>query len=286
MVQSDIGRSEGLQKWAAENEKGLVLIVHGAAEHIGRYALVIQTFQSQGYTVYGGDLPGFGNSMGGQPGHVNRFEAYTDRVAKWWEWINEENDHDGKSVPCFILGHSMGGLIVANWLENGGTPHPAGLVLSSPCFGLAMKIPAWKEALSQILNGIAPGLRMPSGILPERLCRDQAIVEAHRADPLITKKLSVRWYRELLRGIADSQKLASQMPDIPLLVMQAGDDLIVDPEAGKAWFAKLPIPEKEYRRLPKLYHEIWNEPERADVLQTIIAWMDKIIEKRREFTES
>jgi lysophospholipase len=77
--------------------------------------------------------------------------------------------------------------------------------------------------------------------------------------------VSVRWYRELVKAIQIAHEKIADLPDLPLLVMQAGDDKIVDKTAVKAWFDQLSLSEKVYKEWPKLYHEIFNEPEREQV---------------------
>jgi lysophospholipase len=107
--------------------------------------------------------------------------------------------------------------------------------------------------------------------------RDPEVCRAYDADPLRVKVATARWYTELLgaqrRVLAEASRFR-----LPLLVVQAGDDRIVDPDLPERWVAATGSPDKRFRRWPGLYHEVMNEPEKRDVLGEIAAW---IVERTR-----
>ncbi|MBO8172908.1 MAG: alpha/beta hydrolase [Bacillaceae bacterium] len=259
-----------LEKWPVSSAKASVLIVHGAGEHIGRYQWVISRLNEQGYTVYGGDLPGFGRSPG-KKGHVDQFDVYTDQVNHWWQQMTEAD-----SGPFYVLGHSMGGLITVAWLEKcrDELTEPAGVILSSPALGTRVKVPFWKEALSKTLNRLVPGLRMDAGIKPEYVSRDVKVSDAYRDDPLVVKRLSVRWYREFLHTIEQVWLKRDQFPDVPLLVLQAEKDRLVDPEMSRTWVEALHIKDKQFHMMKAMYHEVLQDPDKEKVMNIILSWIE------------
>ncbi len=68
--------------------------------------------------------------------------------------------------------------------------------------------------------------------------------------------------------------MAADSLDVPLLVMQAGSDLIVDKKSVKRWFNKLDVSEMHYKEWPELYHELFNEPEREEVFRYTMEFVD------------
>jgi lysophospholipase len=97
--------------------------------------------------------------------------------------------------------------------------------------------------------------------------RNADVREIDSNDSLYITKVSVRWYRELIQATKLAFANLEKMPDIPLLVMQAGDDRIVNKVMVKKWFNELTLSEMHYKEWPKCYHEIFNEPERDDVFE-------------------
>ena len=237
---------------------GVVVIVHGAMEHHGRYRWLTQKWNEAGYHVIMGDLPGQGLTERSNSGHVHSFVQYLTEVKKW---VFEAYTYE---LPVFILGHSMGGLIVIRLLEEGNY-NLAGVILSSPCVNLAHRPSAFLDSISHILNIVNPKLRIESGVTPSLATRNREVIEADAVDTLYVKKVSVRWFRELVSAMNTAFTRNEDFQDLPLLIMQGGDDRIVDKVAVKKWFHYCPANEKHYKEWPGLYHEIFNEPERDEV---------------------
>ncbi|HZG61755.1 MAG TPA: alpha/beta hydrolase [Anoxybacillus sp.] len=254
-------------KWEADNAKGTVVIVHGAAEHHGRYKWLIEMWRSSGYHVVMGDLPGQGTTTRRKRGHIESFDEYINEVADWVEAAKAFH------LPIFLLGHSLGGLIVIRTLQEKRLP-VKGVILSSPCLGLVTYPSKPLDLLSKVLNYITPSMLFDSGLSVEMATRNKEVHEMGKNDSLYVTKVSVRWYRELIQAIRLANRNIEKFPDIPLLLMQSGGDKIVDKVAVKEWFDQLPISEKVYKEWNRLYHEIFNEPERDQVFLYAKAFFD------------
>lgn len=250
-----------MRMFGAEGKaRGAIVLVHGAMEHHRRYGWLIEMFRLNHFHVITGDLPGQGLTTRSQRGHIESFNEYIIEVAKW---IEEAEKYE---VPVFLLGHSMGGLAVIRLLQERKLK-PAGVILSSPCLGLAEYPPLPINALSAGLNWIAPEIKVKSTLKVDLATRNEDVKDRALNDSLFVTKVSVRWYRELLKAMKAAFTNISVFPDVPLLVMQGGDDKIVDKVEVIDWFNRLSITEKLYKEWPNCYHEIFNEPERELVFE-------------------
>jgi lysophospholipase len=241
-----------MRKLVSEQNLATIVIVHGAFEHSGRYDDLAEQFQKDGLNVIYGDLPGQGKAKG-KKGHIRRFNDYVKTIGYW---INEADE----SRPVFVLGHSMGGVAVIRAMQE-LQPFVDGVILSSPAAGILNGAGQPLEALSHIINKAWPTLRVKAPMKPEMVTRNEELIKRDKQDTMILSKVSIRWYREFKEAIKQSFQQIDLFPDIPLLVMQAEEDLMVDIEKTKEWFHKVSCKEKCYKQWPGLYHEIFNEPE-------------------------
>lgn len=254
-----------------KEKKGVFVIVHGAGEYHVRYQWTTEQLNRLGYHVIIGDLPGQGLTDGPR-GHVDSFQDYISVVKSW---LIEAKTFE---LPVFMLSHSMGGLITIHLLTKLAQSEnkrflPDAVALSSPCLGLVNKQSPFKEKLSYVLNNLTPRLRFQSNVPRGAGTRDEAMRKRDLQDSRLIRRVSVRWYRELQTAMKWAMKHISRFPDLPLLVMQAGDDRIVDKESVKAWFQALSITNKHYREYEGLYHEVLNEPEREKVLEDLMRFV-------------
>lgn len=252
---------------SSKEPKGVFVIVHGAGEYHVRYKWTAKKLNELSYHVVIGDLPGQGLTEGPR-GHVDSFSDYIQVVKKW---ITRAKTYQ---LPVILLAHSMGGLITIHLLmEQNKRYYPEVVVLSSPCLGLVNEPSTSKEILSYVLNVTMPQLRFPSNVPRGAGTRDEWMRERDLQDGKMIRKVSVRWYRELKKAMKTALHETERFPDIPLFVMQAGNDLIVDKTSVKKWFNLLDITNKYYKEFEGLYHEVLNEPEKNEVLAHMLAFV-------------
>ncbi|TYS69149.1 alpha/beta hydrolase [Sutcliffiella horikoshii] len=258
-------------KWEAENPKGTIVIVHGAQEHHGRYTWLLDQWKTNGYNVIMGDLPGQGLSTR-RRGHIDNFDEYIEEVEKW---IKEAYL---LKPPVFVIGHSMGGLAVIRTLQEKKPLMVDGVILSSPCLKLLHHPTKGLDVLSKGLNFILPKTKFKTGLTIDKATRNEEIRKTAAGDELYITKVSVRWYRELVQSMNQAFTGIEKFPDVPVLLLQAGEDLVVDKFASETWFNSLSAKEKTYKEWEGLYHEIFNEPERARVFRYAKAFVDLQLE--------
>ncbi|WP_458412161.1 lysophospholipase [Schinkia sp. CFF1] len=258
-------------KWEVENPRAVFVVVHGAFEHQGRYKWLTEMWKANHMNVVLGDLPGQGTSTR-RRGHIDSFEEYIETIIKW------VNEAEAYGLPIFLLGHSMGGLAVIRTLQEKQLPIRAA-ILSSPCLGLTTPPPKGLELASKALNVIAPSFRVASHMEANIATRNKEVMLQDENDSLYVTKVSVRWYRELVKAMQLAAQKIDKVPNVPVLLMQAGADRIVDRTVVKDWFDKLNVNEKLYKEWPKLYHEIFNEPEREEVFKYAKGFVEMQLQK-------
>jgi alpha-beta hydrolase superfamily lysophospholipase len=260
--------------WVPETPRGLLAIVHGLAEHSGRYDETASVFARAGWAVYAVDLRAHGHSDNPPKAgrvHVRKFEDYFLDVDAVIALARQR--HPG--LPQLLLGHSMGGLIVIRYALARGD-ELSGIVVSSPALGTHPDFrPPWLlRMLVGLLSHVAPRLRVPSDLDVDAISRDPDVVRAYRDDPLVSDKVSSRWYAEILKSMRTAMEAAPGLR-VPMLLMQSGADRLVDPEAPRRWSRAAPPEWVELIIWDGLYHEMFNEPEKARVRERVLAWLDE-----------
>jgi alpha-beta hydrolase superfamily lysophospholipase len=255
------------QAWLPEGDpKAVVVIAHGAGEHSGRYSHVGSHLAGAGYATYALDHRGHGRSHG-KGANIERMSLV---VADLDGLVTlAAGRHSGAKV--FLLGHSMGGAIsIAYALAH--QDRLAGLLLSGPAAALEA---ASKAELvgARVLSRIAPGLGV-FAVDSSDVSRDPEVVRAYDEDPLVHDgKLPARTVGELAA-------CARAFPDevgritLPLLVMHGTADAITPPHGSRMVHERAGSTDKTLELYEGLYHEILNEPEQAQVLADLTAWLD------------
>ena len=263
------------QSWLPESEpKAALLIVHGLAEHSGRYGNVVDHFVPLGYAAYGIDHIGHGKSEGKRV-YVESFDDYTNTLKVYFDKI--QRWQPGK--PIFLVGHSMGGLISAMYLLD-HQAELAGAVLSGP----AVKIPNHVTPAMLVLGKILSALIPRFGLLAleaDGVCRDPAVVQAYVSDPLVHRgKMTARLAAEMLRAMQTITAQAARIT-LPILIVQGSADRLVNPAGARMLYNMVSSADKEIRIYDGFYHEVFNEPEHDKVLRDVETWLQAHLGPRK-----
>ncbi len=257
-----------LRRWRPSTPKGVLVVVHGLADHSGRYVHVGEHFVERGHAVYAPDLRAHGRSPGLRV-HVDRFDDFVCDVAA----VRARAATECPGCPLFLVGHSQGGLVAlrATLLEPDGL---SGTILSSPLLGVApsARPKPLLRAASRLLAVVVPRARFPTHVDTRLLSRDSAVGEAYAADPLVSDRASAGWYVSMSAAMADAHRRATSLR-VPMLVMVSGDDAIVDPDAAEEWSRSAPAVLVDFVRFDGFYHEMFNEPDKEQPFQQMDAWL-------------
>ncbi len=254
-----------------QNALAAVVIVHGMGEHSGRYINFATYLASEGYHVVMPDLRGFGLS-GGARGCVGSFEDYFGDLDAALSVVRQEFSH----TKIFLMGHSFGGLVAFHYAVSRPETQFSGLILSSPNFGISIKVPAWRHNLALLIARLLPNLTQANRVNPNYLSHDKKSVIKYRTDPLVHSMISAGLYRHLTHQMQASVMAAKQLR-MPCLFMQAGDERIVSRPATERVFDAVLAPDKTLETYEGYYHEILNEQNSGVVFERVLSWLDQQI---------
>jgi len=240
--------------------RSAIVLVHGLAEHGGRYAHVGEALAQRGHHVRASDLRGFGRSEG-RRAWVRRWREYLDDLT------DDIEEARGLGVPVTLLGHSMGGLVAISYALS-DRPRPDLLVLSAP--GLDADLPATKKAAARILGSILPRVSVPNGLKGHQLSRDPLVGEAYFSDPLVHTRTTLRLGREGLRA-GDRVRAGLGALDVPTLVIHGSHDPIVPPVISRPLEALHTV---ERIELDGHRHECFNESGGDEAIATVASWVE------------
>lgn len=285
--------------WRPQGEvRGVVQIVHGIAEHMGRYDHFARYLNTHGYAVCGEDHLGHGKTgeAAGQFGYFARHDGWDTVAADVWVFrslMSEEFD----GIPYFLLGHSMGSFLTRTYLcrcpgtVNGailsgtGQEHPllvATARLVSTVLGW-LRGPTW---VSQLVYNLSLGAYnrpfRPNRTTVDWMCSDPQMVDAYLQDPLCSFRPTVGLYRDMMKGLQyiSSEKALSRMdPNTPIYLMSGDKDPVGGNGAGVrrvyGYFQGHGTRDLEMKLYPGARHEILNEPNRMEIYADVLDWLDR-----------
>jgi len=251
----------------AADPKAVVLLAHGYAEHLGRYEHVAAALTKSGYAVFAVDHWGHGKSDG-ERGFVPAFSVYLDGL----DALLAAAKSAFPSCRRFLVGHSMGGLVAANYLIARQSAF-AGAVLSGASIKAVEEPSAAVLFIGRILSKLAPKAGL-IGLDANLVSRDPAVVADYVADPLVyTGKISARLGAEMIDAMKNAEEKAPTLT-LPLLFMHGGADGLTAPEGSKILHERAASRDKTLKIYDGFYHEIFNDPGKEGVIADMIAWLD------------
>jgi len=249
-----------------EKAKGVLVIVHGLAEHGGRYAHVGKFFAEHGFVVGAFDLRGHGKSDG-EDTFFNSNDECVDDVEVFAARMHERVP--GKSL--FVLGHSMGGLIAAIYgIQK--NPDLTGILLSGASLKISDTISPILVKIAGVLAKITP--HMKTIVLDgNTVSRDPAVVEKYNTDPLNYRGGIPASTGGAINSATIYVREHFAEFNLPVRIMFGTEDRLADPEGSKKFYREISSTDKTMVPYEGLYHEILNEPEQEQVMTESLAWM-------------
>jgi alpha-beta hydrolase superfamily lysophospholipase len=256
------------QAWLPDGDRSRAVIVnlHGLGDHSGLYPNLAGHFAPRGIAIYAYDMRGNGRSPG-QRAYLSSWDQYREDLHAFVGRVREwEAD-----VPLFLLGNSLGGLVVLDYALH----RPAGLagvIAAAPPLG-RIGVPRFLMSLGRVMSRVLPRFSLQVGMDLSGLARDPSIVEAVLADPLFHRRGTARLSTEVTAAIARVHQRAADL-SLPVLILHGSADRMVPPDGSRQFFAKVRHPDREFREYPGAYHSLFADLDHEQVLGDLERWVD------------
>jgi len=255
------------QRWEPEGEvRGNVVLVHGYGEHSSRYGHLIQALNGMGVGVHAFDQRNHGLSPG-KRGYVRDFDLMLEDLAGYLDHIRARLD--GK--PHFVMGHSMGALILASYVQTRALD-ARGLIFSSALLAINDEVSRFLVALAGVLGTLTPWLPVAS-MDTAGVSRDPEVVEAYDADPLnfhgrIVARTGSQLNAAIARARANFERITA-----PVYIIHGTADALVPDEGSRLLHDRCRSDDKTLRIYEGGYHELHNDIEKEAVIADLCAWI-------------
>jgi alpha-beta hydrolase superfamily lysophospholipase len=267
------------QAWmptASQRKRAVLINLHGLGDHSGLYPTLASHFPAHDIALYAYDMRGNGRSPGqraylrGWHEYRGDLHAFLDQVRKW------EGD-----LPLFILGNSLGGLVVLDYALH----YPAGLtgVIAAATPLGEVGVPPFLMALGRVMSRICPRFSLKVGMDLSGLARDPAVADTILADPLFHRRGTARLSTEVTAAIRRVQARAETL-SVPLLMLHGSADRMVPPEGSRRFFSQVEQTDRELREYPGAYHGLFADVGHEEVLKDVDRWLEGRIQAGRTAT--
>lgn len=282
-------------RWPVEKPSAIVQIVHGGAEHAGRYNSLARALNRQGYTVYAEDHRGHGrtgeiNTKLGDMGEANAFERVCDDVLSLGRRATTENP----GVPLVIIGHSLGSLITQRILLQHSEEYAAAVLSGSPdIMGIAAGAElvhaevdrVGRDQVSEVLDAATVenfAAAIPDAESPyDWLSRDREQVKLYADDPWCGYALCTGVWQDLIADMLVTTEVsavaAALRKDLPIYILSGSDDPVhadwtaIDRLAAN--YRDCGVQDITIKNYNGGRHEMFNEVNRDEVIAELLDWL-------------
>jgi lysophospholipase len=271
--------SDGIKRdihiWEAEKPKAVFLTVHGLMDHGGNYKNPGIYMKSHGFALVAYDQHGHDRK---RKAHVPRFDVYLADLKLMLAWVKEHY----QGVPIFVIGHSMGGLIVTHFVIRlyQGDPLVKGFILSAPGYENSVKTSKLLIKVARFLARVVPKMAVPIEDLRLHVTRDEVEYKRMREDErdgIQATKLSARLGDEFLKA---QEWVPAHIAEwkYPMLAILPGNDKLINTGVTRELLSKIEDGLVTEHYYPENCHESFNELNREEVFARIVEWCEPRIQ--------
>jgi len=243
-------------------------IVHGYADHSGRYRKFIDALVADNFAVHAFDYRGHGQADG-RRGYCEKFSDFIGDLDVFWNRVRAA----AGPKKALLVAHSHGALMAIHHQAQ-NPPDLAGLVLSAPYLKLALRAPPLKVLAATMIEKVVPWLPIKNEIVPELLTRDPEAQKAVERDHLYNRTVTPRWFLEASAAQLQALEMAPKIR-LPIYVVCGSDDGIASTPTTREFFPRIGSADKQYQEYPGMRHEVLNEVGKEVVWKDISSWISK-----------
>lgn len=275
--QGELRRPDGVvvpfREWWRPHARAVILYLHGQGDHSGPFTAMGDVLHEMGFNLYAHDHRGFGLSRE-RRGDITSYDLFVNDALAMIRHAREQNP----GRPLFLLGLSMGGHLALRTAARAGNML-AGTIALSPGFKLRSS-PPWK----MVLKAVAYAFLTPTRYLPAVTnniitTRNETHLKRAQEDEHWVTAFTGRFYVQAVRSIKKAWRELQKLR-VPVLIMQAGEDYVICPEESRRFFERIAHPDKEFRLLEGLCHNLVAEPEMPQIARSIAEWVERRMQTR------
>jgi alpha-beta hydrolase superfamily lysophospholipase len=252
----------------ADRPKAHVGVVHGYADHCGRYRKFIDALVAEGFSVHAFDYRGHGQADG-RRGYCERFSDFVDDLEVFWSRVLAA----ASSKRALLIAHSHGALMTIHFQARNPS-RLSQVVLSAPYLKLAIRPPPLKVLGGRLIEKVVPWLPIRNEIVPEMLTRDVEAQKAVERDHLYNRTVTPRWFNEANAAQLEALGMGPRMK-LPVYVVCGSEDGIASTPTTREFFQRIGSRDKQYKEYPGMRHEVLNEVGKEEVWKDISGWISK-----------
>jgi alpha-beta hydrolase superfamily lysophospholipase len=190
------------------------------------------------------------------------------------ERVYNQVKKDYPSLPIFLFGHSMGGNLVLNYLLRKPN-NICGAIVTGAYLKLGFEPPKWKIILAKLSSSIWPTLSQPTELELDALSRNKEVIRKYENDVLVHDQITSAFFINVHFAGQYAIDHANEIKT-PLLVMHGIEDRLTSP-TGSQEFASNAGKNVHLKMWDGLYHELHNEPEKQEIFNYEMEWMNKLL---------
>jgi alpha-beta hydrolase superfamily lysophospholipase len=246
--------------------RATIVVIHGQGDHGSRYTPFGETLAQAGFAVSAIDVRGNGRSDG-RRGDTPTYDSLLDDV----DLAVGEARRLAPDGRIFLFGHSMGGQLATNYAIR-RAPALSGVILSSPWLRLALQLPRWKVVFGRVLARVYPTYTFSNTLNSGQLSHDADFRASVDPDRLGHDRISARLAAALIDSGEEALAAAARF-NLPLLLMQAGLDSVVDVGATARFAEQVGTTDCTYRVYSESRHELLHDVSRDEVVADVMTWL-------------
>ena len=255
--------------WSPEKEiKAVILLIHGYAEHSGRYEKAGQSLSGSGFKVYAPDLPGHGQSTG-KRGLAQDIVTVTEYIKNFTDFIRKENNNS----KIFLIGHSMGGGLSLLFASSFGSSI-SGLITSGAAVHPQPYPPYPVRLFLKYLAGLFPTIKIRK-LGSRKISTLEEVVNDYKSDPLnYNGRVMAGTAVELFRIRKLVEKSVQKIIE-PVFLLHGKNDRLALSSGSRFVYENVLSEDKKIKLYDDCRHEILNDKKQDEVLKDITAWLLK-----------
>lgn len=251
----------------ANNIIANLVLIHGYGEHCSRYDNFCNRMNSFGIQVFSYDQRGFGRSPG-KRGWINNFDELLSDLDSFIALLSDEL----KARSSFIMGHSMGGMVVARYAETREALPFKGLIFSSPFLAINEEVPKFLVKISGFIAKVLPFLPV-SKVDNTGLSKDPKVVKQADEDPLCYHKSVKAWTGNIFIEVINQINADMKKIFLPVIILHGKKDKIVPYSGSMSLYQNISSKDKTLELFEEGYHELWNDYEKEEFIDKVSKWI-------------